>query len=96
MTRLLPKLEDQTQTFVIEAKFSKAPDQLYYGLTGEGNIVVNQRENVIVVPLEYLNDNEEVVTPSGPRKLKLGVKNLSEVEILDGLKEGDIIYKPEE
>lgn len=96
VTRLLPKLEDQTQTFVIEAKFSKAPDQLYYGLSGEGNIVVNQRENVIVVPLEYLNDKDEVLTSNGPKKLKLGVKNLSEVEVIEGLKEGEIIYKPEE
>lgn len=96
VTRLLPKLEDQTQTFVIEAKFTKAPEQLYYGLSGEGNIVVNQRENVIIVPLEYLNENDEVLTRNGLKKLKLGLKNLSEAEVIEGLKEGEVIYKPEE
>ncbi len=96
VTRIIPKLEDQTQTFVVEGKFADQPDKLYYGLTGEGNIIVRKTSGVLVVPLEYINANGEVITENGPKKVKLGNQNLSVVEVLEGVHEGMKILKPTE
>lgn len=95
VTRISPKMDARTQTFEIEGKFTKAPKVLYMGLTGEGNIISSKRENVRVIPLEYLIDGEMVETEQGRVKVKVGVKSLSHAEILSGLKKGDVIYKPE-
>lgn len=94
--RISPKMDTRTQTFEIEGKFIKAPKKLYMGLTGEGNIVTNTRENVLVIPLEYLVDGEKVETDRGQVRVKVGIRSLSHAEILSGLKKGDVIYKPEQ
>lgn len=94
VTRISPKMDARTQTFQIEGVFKKAPNQLYMGLTGEGNIIINKRNNVLVIPLEYLMDGNKVETDQGIKLVNVGSKSLSHVEILSGLKKGDIIYKP--
>lgn len=96
VTRIAPKMDTRTQTFEIEGRFTKPPKKLYMGLTGEGNIVINKRKDVLVIPLEYLMENNRVETDSGPVKVTVGVRSLSHVEIRSGLKKGDTIYKPQE
>lgn len=93
--RIVPKLDQQTQTFEVHAKFTKAPKQLYMGLTGEASIVIEERQKAITIPREYLTDKNEVETDDGLVKVKTGIKSLSEVEIVDGLKSGQRIYRPE-
>lgn len=95
VVRIVPKMDEQTQTFKVVGKFRNAPSQLYMGLSGEASIVIEERKNVIAIPREYINDKGEVETEAGFKKLKLGVKSLSDVEVLEGLNPGEIIYKPE-
>jgi len=95
ITRISPKMDAQTQTFEIEGEFINAPESLFMGLTGEGNIIILERKNAIVVPLEYVTDENIVKTESGDVKVKIGSRSLSHIEILSGLKEGDVILKPE-
>lgn len=95
VTRIAPRMDTRTQTFEVEGVFVDHPEKLYYGLTGEANIVVEQKSNVIIVPREYLIDGNKVETASGKRKVKIGTTSLSHVEIIEGLKDGDVIYKPE-
>jgi len=87
-------MDERTQTFEIEGEFKEIPSRLYMGLTGEGNIVVNERNDVIVVPREYVVNNK-IETSEGEIEVKLGISSLGNVEIISGLKVGDIIYKPE-
>lgn len=94
VTRIAPKMDSRTQTFEIEGVFTKAPESLYMGLTGEGNIVINTRKNVLVLPLEYLLDDNKVETDNGFVTVKIGAKSLSHVEVIGGLKKGDVVYKP--
>ena len=96
VTRISPKMNVQIQTFEVEGEFVEVPSQLYMGLTGEGNIIVNQRENVLIIPLEYLIDGKYVLTESGNVRVKTGAKSLSHVEVVSGIKAGTIIYKKEE
>lgn len=95
VTRIAPRMDSRTQTFEVEGVFSDHPEKLYYGLTGEANIVVEQKKNVIIIPREYLIGGTHIETPTGKKKVKIGTTSLSHVEILNGLNEGDVIYKPE-
>lgn len=95
VSHITPKMDDRTQTFSVEGAFVKAPERLFLGLTGEGNIVVSERDNVILIPLSYLTEDYKVETADGMKEVKLGIKSLNEVEILEGLKAGEMIYKPE-
>jgi len=92
--RITPKMDARNQTFTVYGEFVNAPESLYMGLTGEGNIIINRIENTIVIPLEYLQEGDKVETPDGFIKVKTGAKSLGYVEIVDGLKAGDLIYKP--
>lgn len=95
VSKIAPRMDTRTQTFEVEGKFTVHPEKLYYGLTGEANIVVEQKKNVIIIPREYLIDGKKVETASGIKTVKIGTTSLSHVEILEGLSEGDLIYKPE-
>lgn len=92
--RITPKMDSRNQTFTVFGEFVNPPESLFMGLTGEGNIIVNQIDNAVVIPLEYLLEGNKVETPTGIIKVKTGVRSLSHVEILEGVKEGDLIYKP--
>lgn len=95
VTRISPKMDAQTQTFEVEGEFVDIPESLFMGLTGEGNIVINQREKVLVIPLEYLEDGKYVYTAAGKTEVNVGARSLSHVEILSGVKVGDQLTKPE-
>lgn len=92
--RITPKMDSRNQTFTVYGEFVNPPESLFMGLTGEGNIIVNQIDNAVVIPLEYLLEGNKVETPNGIVKVKTGVRSLSHVEILEGIKEGELIYKP--
>lgn len=95
VSHISPKLDSRTQTFEVEGFFKEVPEKLYMGLSGEGNIVINKRSDVIVIPLEYLIDGKYVYTAEGKKRVKTGVKSLSHVEIVSGLKVGTEIFKEE-
>lgn len=94
VTRIAPKMDTRTQTFEVEGTFVTQPDKIYYGLTGEANIIVEKSRNALIVPREYIVGTDEVETPSGTKRVRLGTMSLTHAEILEGLKEGDVIYKP--
>lgn len=95
VTHITPKMDERTQTFSVDGVFVESPPKLYLGLTGEGNIVVDESVNSVVIPREYLKGTNKVETDAGEVEVKTGIKSLSHVQILSGLKEGDKIYKPE-
>jgi len=93
ITRILPKMDERNQTFQVEAQFTKRPDYLYMGLTGEANIVVDQKEKTLVIPREYLLDGS-VLTQTGLKKVKTGLTSMSHVEIVEGIDAQTRIFKP--
>jgi len=95
ITKIAPKMDAQTQTFEIEAVFVQQPSRLYMGLTGEGNIVINEKKKALVIPREYLLPGNKVETENGMVKVKTGLSNWSFIEIVSGLDENTIILKPE-
>ncbi len=96
VNKIFPKKDDITQTFRVESSFKQLPPKLYYGLAGEANIVVDRRNNTVVIPAEYLLPNDKVMTNDGEKSIKIGLKNLEFVEILSGIDTSTTILKPSE
>ena len=95
VTKILPKKDERNQTFKVEAIFDTQPKVLYPGLSGEANIVISKRENVLAIPLEYLLDDDKVKTDAGIVAIKTGMRNMEYVEVLSGITEKTLLYKTE-
>lgn len=92
IAKIYPLKDERTQTFKVEALFVDSLPQLYAGLTGEANIVIQEKEDCWVVPKEFLNENNEVKTAEGLIKITPGLKSIDMVEILDGIDTNTLIY----
>lgn len=96
VSKIYPRKDERSQTFKVEARFNHPPGVLYPGLAGEGNIIVNEKENALTIPKDYLMEGNRVQTDTGTVTLQLGLQNLEFVEVLSGLDETTQIIKPGE
>jgi multidrug resistance efflux pump len=96
VNKIYPRKDERSQTFKIESRFEAPPKTLYPGLAGEGNIVIAERENVFTIPKEYLLEGNKVLTSEGKIQVTIGLQNLEQVEILQGIDENTALLKPEE
>jgi multidrug efflux pump subunit AcrA (membrane-fusion protein) len=94
VSKIFPSKNMRSQTFEVEARFLDEPPVLYSGLSGEANIVLETRENVLTIPAEYVFDNNKVRTAEGEISVELGIKTLERVEILSGIDSSTTIYRP--
>ena len=82
--------------YVVIVRIVGEPHELKPGKTAEVRILVDQRQNVLTIPVQCVVQRGTtyyafVKTPGGiqRRELLLGAKNDTSVEIVDGLKEGE-------
>ncbi|NBU80646.1 MAG: HlyD family efflux transporter periplasmic adaptor subunit [Flavobacteriaceae bacterium] len=93
--KIYPIMVERSRTFKIEAHFDTPPKKLYPNLTAEANIIIQTKKNVLTIPKSYLIDDEFVlVNEDEKRKVKIGLNDYQNVEILDGLKANETIFKP--
>lgn len=95
VSKIYPKKDERNQTFTVEALFDDAPETLYPGLSGEGNIIIATKEHVLTIPKDYLVNDTLVKTDDGLVSVTIGLQNLEHVEIVNGIDENTYIYKPE-
>jgi HlyD family secretion protein len=95
VTKIAPKMNEKTQTFELEAQFKSPPTKLYMGLTGEGNIVLHTKQKALVIPRDYLLPGNKVETEKGLVSVTIGLANWDVIEILSGITENTLIYKPQ-
>lgn len=93
--KVQPKMDERSQTFTVEGLFVDPPKPLYPGLTGEVNVLVQSKSNVLTVPNEYLNAKDELNTEEGLIKVETGISTMEFTEILSGVEEGIKIYPHE-
>ncbi|EAZ80825.1 efflux RND transporter periplasmic adaptor subunit [Algoriphagus machipongonensis] len=93
--KIYPIMDTQTKSFKVEAKFTKAPPQLYPNLSLEANIITEVRIKAKVIPRNYLlfdslviNENEDTIP------VKVGIKNYQFAQILEGIDESTVLIKP--
>ncbi len=95
VTKILPKKDERNQTFTVEAIFDTNPKVLYPGLSGEANVIIGKRNQVLTIPIAYLIDADKVKTAAGIITIKTGLQNMESIEVLSGIDEKTIIYKTE-
>ncbi len=95
--KIYPAKDERTQTFKVEAVFSKNPPQkLFPGLVGEANIIIAEKEDALVIPKEFLLNENQVLTEDGPEKIVTGLQDMEHIEIISGIREDETIYKPDQ
>jgi len=94
ISKIYPSMDTRSQTFLLEGLFLNQPDVLYPGLTGEANIIIEKKEEVMTIPLAYLEDGDKVKTDQGSVSVKTGQHNLERIEILSGLDTNSVLVKP--
>ena len=95
INKIYPIMDVRSRTFKIEAHFVNPPQKLYPNLTAEANIVIQTRKNVLTIPRNYLIDDEYVlVNEDEKRKIKVGLSDYQNVEVLEGLQPNETIYLP--
>ncbi len=95
ITKVYPFKNLKTRSFKVEAQFIKPPEVLLAGMSGEANIIIQEKENCLSIPLNYLFDNNKVLTEDGEIEVKTGIRSLERVEILSGIDENTVLIKPE-
>lgn len=90
--KIYPKKDERNQTFLVEARFKTKPPKLYPGLSGEANIIIAYKEDVLTIPKSYLISGNQVLTDDGLKSIKTGLENLEYIEITTGLSESTLIY----
>ena len=92
-------------TYPVKIRISDFDDQLLPGMNIDVDIVVQEAEDVLAIPVNAINrgntvyvkgekENEKDVAPDGYKTVSVetGVNNGSFVEIVSGIKDGDVIY----
>ncbi|AMM51452.1 hypothetical protein TH61_10085 [Rufibacter sp. DG15C] len=94
--KIYPIMNEHSRTFKVEARFVKPPATLYPNLSAEANIVVQTKKNALLIPVEYLVEDQYVlVEPDQRRPVKVGLRDYRKAEILQGLDTTQFIYKPQ-
>ncbi len=91
LTSIRPLLDARNQTFRAEAKFITDIPVLYPGLNAECNIIIDSKDNILVLPNRLIEGDSIVYTADGEKSVKIGLKNQLESEIISGLTESDRI-----
>ena len=95
ISKIYPKKDERNQTFLVEAVFVKQPKVLYPGLSGEANIIISKKEEVLTIPKAYLIDDNKVKTDEGIITVTTGLQNMDYIEIVSGITKDTYIYKPD-
>ncbi|NVK49651.1 MAG: efflux RND transporter periplasmic adaptor subunit [Cyclobacteriaceae bacterium] len=95
ITKIYPLMDTQSKSFTIEAVFTKSPPVLYPNLSLEANILTAQVDNALVIPRNYLINDELVILEEGDTiPVKVGLKNFEFAQILEGISKDQQLIKP--
>jgi RND family efflux transporter MFP subunit len=92
--KVLPTANAETQRYIVHLKVDLPVEKLVPGLTGEVSIVIGERDASAIIPRRALRGNEVLVVTDGVvglRTVKVGYVSLNDVEVLEGLKDGELV-----
>jgi HlyD family secretion protein len=90
--------------FDVVLTVSNTNNLLKYGMTATGEILLQDKQNIIKIPTQALQTrgNKRFVTLKNAdgtlkndHEIKIGIRSKTEIEVTDGLKEGDIVVIPQ-
>ncbi len=92
---IYPSISSVNRTSKVIAEIEQNP-QIISGLSAEANIIIKEKKNTLVIPREYLINNNFVKLKDAEQltKIKTGVSDLENIEVIEGINENDVIVKP--
>lgn len=96
-----PKTDESGTVYSVEILFNAVNNQNYkyrLGMTGDVEFVINEKSNILTVPIDFVNEDEtgQYVYVSKDKKnksyIKTGLETENTVEIVSGVKEGTVVY----
>jgi len=95
LDKIYPITNERSRTFMVEAHFINPPKKLFPNLSAEANIIIQIKKNIITIPNNYIIEGKYVLVDNNQkREIKTGLKDYQKVEVIEGLKENETIYKP--
>ncbi|HLP20618.1 MAG TPA: HlyD family efflux transporter periplasmic adaptor subunit [Chitinophagales bacterium] len=98
VSKVYPNMNQNDQSFKVEAEFTEDYDLNFVHVSVEANIIVAQKADALVVPKGVVNASNEVEVKSiGMNKMvkiKRGLENLEFVEIMEGVGDSEEIVVP--
>lgn len=92
ISEIYPAFDEQTQSFYCKAEFTNPLDFKISGTQLTANIIIGNKENVLVIPRNYLGYGNKVnVEDSGIIIVKTGFISNDWVEIISGIDENSIL-----
>lgn len=96
VSRIYPAMNEADQTFRVDAFFSENDNQPYIHTSVEANIIIQQKQQALVIPGLALLPGDSVKIKRNGRIITIavstGIHTLNEVEVLNGLNEKDDIF----
>lgn len=90
--------------FAVEIWLTTTDPALRSGMSAKCDLVVNSKKNVLLVPIDYISKEKDgVFVELAPakkgdkpekKKVKTGIESGAFVEIVEGIKEGDVLQRP--
>ena len=95
VSRILPMMNQRSNTFLVEAVFVEKPEILYPNLTFEASILLQKKEKALLVPRNYVKNDSILTLKDGTTiTVKTGLRDYQKIEITSGLQESDELIKP--
>ena len=92
VTEIYPAFDEQTQSFYCRAEFTKEPEFKISGTQLQGNIIIGNKQNILVIPRTFLKYGNKVrIKGKGDIIVETGFISNDWVQILKGLDENTII-----
>ena len=98
ITKIYPSFNSTEQSFVAEAGFDAIPRDLLNGTQLQANIIIETKENALVIPSYCLMNDSFVLVKGSPgkRRVSVGIRTLEWAEITAGLQPGEVIAAPKQ
>ena len=94
LAQILPIGNQSTQRFTVFVDLPDMPESVLSAQTGEATFIADEKPNALLIPRKALVGSECFVLNGDrlqKRKVTKGYATLNEVEVLDGLKDGDLV-----
>ena len=100
VSKLYPVMNPADQTFRVDAEFVSAPPSQFIYSSVEANIVIQKKDNALVIPRKMLLSGDSVIVKTdGDLKsiaVKTGIVTLDDAEIISGIDEKTEVVDPSE
>lgn len=100
ITKIYPNMNQNDQSFKVEAEFTENYSFNFVHASVEANIIIAQKDNALIIPKNVLQPGDEVevlsIGVNKKVKIKKGLENLEFVEVTEGISDSDEVVLPKE